>query len=184
MQEKVIEGLFIFYEKKLSRPSEIYYLKLGLYFSIRNIRETTNGFAQETHNHSESCITVKVSRRTQKVEIYLLNGGFGLAFFSTDLGQFVSSLVGNEFVVMLQRKGLQKPEFACDNVRIHSLTIYTNLTEYNIVGKTKALLLRCFLFISKLKARDIKTVLSWKKNFQLSDLSGSTVETAAQKFFS
>ena len=29
--------------------------------------------------------TVKVSRRTQKVEIYLANEGSGLAFFITDL---------------------------------------------------------------------------------------------------
>ena len=44
-----------------------------------------NILIQEGHNHSENCIEVQVSRRTQKVEIYLANEGSGLAFFSTDL---------------------------------------------------------------------------------------------------
>ena len=58
---------------------------------------------------------------------------------------------------MLRVKGPHKPEFAYDIVRIYSLKIYTNLIEYNIVGDTKAPLLRCFPFISKLKSRDIIT---------------------------
>ena len=35
--------------------------------------------------------------------------------------------------------------------------MYTDLIEYNIVGDTKASLLRCFPFISKLKSGDILT---------------------------
>ena len=35
--------------------------------------------------------------------------------------------------------------------------IYTDLIEYNIVGDTKTPLLRCFLFISRLKAGDLIT---------------------------
>ena len=58
---------------------------------------------------------------------------------------------------MLGGKGAHKPEFAYDIVRIHSLLIYTELIEYNIVGDTKAPLLRCIPFISKLKAGDIIT---------------------------
>ena len=99
-----------------------------------------NTLIQERHNHSENCITVKVSRRTQKVEIYLANEGSGLAFFSTDLGHIFGSNVGNEFGVMLRGKGPHKPELAYDIVRIHSLMIYTDLIEYNIVGDTAALL--------------------------------------------
>ena len=41
---------------------------------------------QERHNHNETSITVKVSRRTQKVEIYFAKEESGPAFFSTDLG--------------------------------------------------------------------------------------------------
>ena len=58
---------------------------------------------------------------------------------------------------MLRGKGPHKPEFAYDIVRIHSLMIYTDMIEYNNIGETKALLLRCFHFISKLKSGDIIT---------------------------
>ena len=53
------------------------------------------------------------------------------------------------------RKVLHEHEFAYDTVRIHSLMIYSDVVEYNIVGDTKAPLLRCFPFISKLKGGDI-----------------------------
>ena len=114
-----------------------------------------NTFIQERHNHSENCITVKVSRRTQKVEVYLANEGSRLAFFSTDLRHIFGGNDGNEFGVMLGGKRPHKPEFAYDNVRIHSHDIHGPEIEYEIVGKTKAPLLRCFPFISKLKAGDI-----------------------------
>ena len=83
--------------------------------------------------------------RTQKVEIYLANEGSGLAFFSTDLGHIFGSKVRNEFGVMLRGKGPHKPEFPYDIVRIHCLMIYTDLIEYNIVGDSKAPLLRPLL---------------------------------------
>ena len=114
-----------------------------------------NTLIQERHNHSANCITVKVSRRRQKDRIYFGKDGSGPSFFSTDLGHVFGSNVGNEFEVILRGKGRHKSEFAYDIVRIHSLMIYTDLIEYNIVGDTKAPLLRCFLFISELKVGDI-----------------------------
>ena len=54
-------------------------------------------------------------------------------------------------------KGLHESEFAYDIIRIHSLMIYGHLVDYNNVGDTKTLLLRCFLFTSKLKGGDITT---------------------------
>ena len=107
-------------------------------------------FWSHEHSHSrktqsqQKCIKVKMSWRTQKVEIYLANEGSGLAVFSTDLGHIFGSNVDNEFTVMLRGKGPHKPKFAYDIVRIHSLMIYTDLIEYNIVGDTKTPLLRCF----------------------------------------
>ena len=74
------------FDKKLSNSSKIYYLEPGPYPSITDIVEAMNILIQERHNHCENCIKVEVSRRTQKVEIYLASEGSGLAFFSTDLG--------------------------------------------------------------------------------------------------
>ena len=113
--------------------------------------EATNTLIQERHSHSESCIIVKMSRRTQKADIYLANEGSGFAFFSTDLEYFFGNNVGNEFGVLMKEKGPYKPEFAYDIVGIHSLMIYTDLIECYFVGHKKVLLLRCFLFLSKLK---------------------------------
>ena len=155
MYQNVTEGKFMFFDKKLS--AEFFYLEPGLYPSITDIVEAMNNLIQERHNHSENCMKVKVSRRKQKVEIYFADETSGLAFFSTDLVNIFGSNVGNEYGVMLRGKVPHKPEFAYNIVRIYSLMIYTNLIEYNIVGDTKAPLLRCFPFISKLKSGDIIT---------------------------
>ena len=160
----------MFSDKKLWKSSEFYYLEPGLYPSITDIVEAMNNLIQERHNHSENCIKVKVSRRTQKVEIYLANETSGLAFFSTDLGHIFGSNNGKEFGVMLRGKGPHKPEFAYDIVRIHTLTIYIDLIGYNIVGDTKAPLLRCFLFISELKSGDIITTGQYMNNQTFSNL--------------
>ena len=116
-----------------------------------------NTLIQERNNDNEICITVKVPRRSQKVVIILANDTSGLAFCSTDLGHIFGNNVGNEFGVLMIGKGPLEPQFGYDVVRIHSLMIYSDLVEYSIAGDTKAPLLRCFPFISKLKGGDITT---------------------------
>ena len=83
MYQNVREGKFMFFDKKLSKSSEFYYLEPGLYPSITDIVETMNTLIQERHNHSEDCILIKVSRRTQKAELYLADERSGLAFFNS-----------------------------------------------------------------------------------------------------
>ena len=63
-----------------------------------------NTLIQEQYKHSESCITVKVPRRPQKVRIYRATEESGLAFFSSDLGHIFGSNAGNEIGVMLRGK--------------------------------------------------------------------------------
>ena len=116
-----------------------------------------NTLIQERNNHNETCITVKVSRRAQKVVITLPNDSSGLAFCSTDLGHIFGNNVGKHFGVMMKGKCPHEPQFAYKIVRIHPLMIYSDLVEYNIVGVTKTPLLRCFPFISKLMGGDIIT---------------------------
>ena len=145
MYQNVTEGKIMLFDKKFSKSSEFYYLECGLYPSITDIVEAMNTLLWERHNPSEICITAKVSRGTQKVEIYLEKEGAG-AFFSTDLGHVFGSNVGNEFGVMLRGKRPHKPDFAYEIVRIHSFMIYTDLIEYSVVGDTKAPML-CFFFL-------------------------------------
>ena len=150
-------GKFNFFDKKLSKSTSTYSIQPGLYTSITDIVDALNMFIQESNNHNETCITVKFSRRTQKVVFMLANDSSGLAFSSTHLGHFFGNNWGKQFGVLMKRKGPHKPQFAYDIVRIHSLMIYSDLVEYSIVGDTKAPLLRCFPFISKLMGGDIIT---------------------------
>ena len=157
MYQNITEWNFKFFDEKPSNSTSTYNLELGLYTSITDIVETMNTLIQERNNHNEICITVKVSRKTQKNVTMLANDTSGLAFCSTDLGHIFGNNVGKEFGVLMIGKGPHEPEFAYDIVRIHSLMIYSDKEEYNIVGDTKAPLLRCFPFISKLKGGDIIT---------------------------
>ena len=156
MYQNITEGKFKYFDEKLSKSTSTYNLEPGLYTSITDIVEAMNRLIQERNNHNETCITVKVSRRTQKEVIMLANDTSGLAFCSTDLGHIFGNNVGNELRVLMIGKGPLEPEFAYDIVRIHSLMIYSDLVEY-IVGDTKAPLLRWFPFSSKLKGGDIIT---------------------------
>ena len=144
----------MFFDTEFSNSSEYYYLEPGLYHSITDFVVAINMLIQKRHNHTETSIAVKVSRRTQKPQIHLANERSGFAFFSTDLGHNFRSNVANEVGVLLRGKGPNKPVFANDTVRLHPLMIYTDLIEYNNVGDTQAPLLRCFPFIPGLKSGD------------------------------
>ena len=84
---------------------------------------------QERNNHRDTCATIKVSRVTQKIEVYLANEESSLANFSTDLRHIFGGNVRNDLGILMRGKGPHKPTFAHDNVRIHSLMIYTDIVE-------------------------------------------------------
>ena len=73
LYQNVTERKFMFFDKKLSKLSDFYYLEPGLYPSLTDIVEAMNTLIEERHKHSENCITFKLSQRTQKVKIYLAN---------------------------------------------------------------------------------------------------------------
>ena len=116
-----------------------------------------NTLIQEKNNDIDACITIKVSRVTQKVKVYLANEESSLAIFSIDFPHIFGGDVLNDLGILMSGKDPHEPAFAYDIVRIHSLMIYTDNVAYNIVRDTKVPLLRCFLFISKLKSGDIIT---------------------------
>ena len=94
MYQNITEGKFKIFDEKLSKSTSPYNLEPGLYTSITDIAEATNRLIQERNNHNETCITVKVSPRTQKVVIMLANDTSGLAFCSTDLGHIFGTNLG------------------------------------------------------------------------------------------
>ena len=175
MYQNITDVQFKFFDEKLSKSTATYNLEPGLYIWISDFVADMNKLIQERNNHNETCITDKVSRRMQKVVIMLANDSSGLAFCSTDLGHIFGNNVGNDFGVLMIGKGPHKREFACDIVHIHSLMIYSDLVEYNIVGDTKAPLLRCFLFISKLTGGDIITTGQYMNYQTFSNLQFRTL---------
>ena len=92
-----------------------------------------NTLIQKRNNHRDTCITIKVTRVTQKVKVYLANEESSLAIFSTGLGHIVGGDMRIDLGILLSGKGPHEPTFAYDIVRIHSLMIYTDIVEYNIV---------------------------------------------------
>ena len=71
MYQNMTEGKVTFFDEKLPKSTSNYNLEPGLYTSITDIVEAMNTIIQERNNYNETCITVKVSRRTQKVVIML-----------------------------------------------------------------------------------------------------------------
>ena len=109
MYPNITQGKIKFFDEKFSKYTSIYSLEAGLYISITDIVEAMNRLIQERNNHNETCITVKTSRRTQKVVIVLATDSSGLAFCSTDLGHIFGNNVGNEFGVLMIGKDLMNP---------------------------------------------------------------------------
>ena len=138
MYQTVTEGKIMFYDEKLAKTTEAYYLEPGLYSSITDIVEAMNTLIQETNNNRDTCITIKVSRVTQKVKVYLANEESSLEFCSTDLGHIFGGDVRNDSGILMRGKEPYEPTFDYDIVRIHSLMVYADIIEYNIVGDTKA----------------------------------------------
>ena len=69
--------------------------------------------------------------------------------------------------VFMSGSGLHfPPRFPYDIVRKHTLIIYSDIVEYSTVGDTKAALLRCISFMSKIKNGDIFSTGQYM-NFQM-----------------
>ena len=101
MYQNIKEGKLKFFDEKLPKSTSTYNLEPGPYTSITDIVETMNTLIQKRNNHSKNCITVNVSRRTQKVVVMLANDTFGFAFCSCDLGHIFGNNVGNDFGVLM-----------------------------------------------------------------------------------
>ena len=129
-----------------------------------------NSLIQNRNNHNKTCIGVRVDRRAQKIAFSPVNGESSLMISSNDLGHIFGGDVRNDPGIKMLGKGLHKALFAYDIVRIHSLSIYTDIVEYNKVGDTKAPLLRCFPFISKVKSGDVITTAQYMNHQTFNNL--------------
>ena len=89
---------------------------------------------------------------TQRISLSLPNENSLLVNFSADLCHvFGCEEAVYGMGVFMNGSGPHFPKFPYAIVRIHTLMIYSDIVEYNIVGDTKAALLGCIPFISKLR---------------------------------
>ena len=101
-------------------------------------------------------IYVSVDKITQKVAGHLFENQSVFIIQSADLSHiFGCDLEQNQTGVRMKGKGPHYPQYSYDIIRIHSLMIYSDNKEYNIVCETKTPLLRCIRFISKVKSGKI-----------------------------
>ena len=151
----VTEGKFMFLDLKKSKSSDFFKLESDLYISITLFVEATNTLIQERFNHSENCITVKFSRRTQKVEVYLANEDMVLHSIHRTWETISVVMFAGNLVRCWEEKNIRNLIlFRTLSRYILSIMICTDLVKYTIVGDTNASLLRCFPFLTKLKAGD------------------------------
>ena len=94
----------MFYDEKLSKTTEAYYPERCPSSSITDIVEAINTLIQERNNHRDTCITIKVSRVTQKLKVNLANEESSLAIFSTDLRHIFGGEVRNDSGILMRGK--------------------------------------------------------------------------------
>ena len=93
----VTERKIMFFDKKLWKSSEFYFLEPGFYSSITDIREAMNTFIQEKPNHNDSCIGVKVSWRKQKLKFTLQLKNLALHFLVLTCETFLVAMLAKKF---------------------------------------------------------------------------------------
>ena len=147
MYQNVTEGKFTFVDGRESpeekRKIQPMHVEPGLYPSIVDIVVAMNDKDY-------------LDKITQKFAIHLPEDQSVFIIQSADLSRiFGCDLEQNQTGVIMKGKGPPYPQYSYDIIRIHSLMIYSDIIEYNIVGDTKTPLLRCIPFISKVKNGDI-----------------------------
>ena len=162
MYQNVTEGKFTFIvgresseEKRKIQPMHI---EPGLYPSIVDIVVALNDKVRKrigAQKYESNGVYVSVDKIIQKVAIHLPEDQSVFIIQSADLSHiFGCDFEQNQTRVIMKEKGLHYPQYSYDIIRIHSLMIYSDIIEYNIVDDTKTLL-RCISFISKVKNGDI-----------------------------
>ena len=121
---------------------------------------------QEREKYEKTPIKLHVNKITQRISLRFPNQNSLLVIFSADLCRvFGVEEAVYGLGVFMSGAGPHFPKFPYDLVRTNTLILCNDIVEYNIVGDTKAALLRCIPFISKVKNGDIISTGQYK-NYQ------------------
>ena len=113
----------------------------GLYPSIVDLVVAMNNKIRErlgAQAFEYNGIYVSVDEITQKFAVHLPENQLVFIIQSADLSHiFVCDLEQNQTGIIMKGKSPHYPQYSYDIIRIHSLMIYSDIIEYNIVGDTK-----------------------------------------------
>lgn len=146
MYYNITNGKFFYqYDSK----TEILYLQPGMYSYFEEIILSMNQLIRSNFNNAPS-IDYKVDRTTGKVTITLARNT-SLVLASNDLTCIFGFTEQRDQGIILTGDNDHEAPLPIDILRFHSMMIYSDIVEYNIVGDTKAPLLRCFPLMSKVR---------------------------------
>ena len=154
LYQNVTEGKFTFVDGRESSEEKRKIVPMniepGLYPSIVDIVVAMNNKIRErlgAQVFEYNGIYVSLDKITQKVAVHLPESQSVFIIQSADLSHiFGCDLEQNQTRDIMEGKGPHYPQYSYDIIRIHSLMIYSDIIEYNIVGDTKTPLLRCIPF--------------------------------------
>lgn len=147
LYHNVTDGRFRYKRDGDDKELEIREIPQGFYKSLNEIL-----IAMRVAAGKDIEITWEINTRNHRVEITLPNNYAGLNIISEDLAH----ILGFPMSFLLLGVGPHISNFPVDIMRVHSLMIYTDIIEYGIIGDTKAPLLRCFPFITKIRSSEIQ----------------------------
>ena len=151
MYQYITEGKFFYLDEATpdTKSSDYYTLDPGLYPSISDILNEVNKKIQEHEKYEQTPIRLHV-KITQRISLSLPNENSLLVKFSADLCHvFGCEEAVYGMGVFMSGAGPHFPKFPYDIVRIHTLTIYSDIVEYNNVGDTKAVFYDAFLLYQR-----------------------------------
>ena len=147
LYQSVTEGKLTFVDGKESSEEKRKIVRLniepGLYSSIDDIVVAMNNKIRErlgAQVFEYNGIYVSVDKITQTVAVHLAENQSVFIIQSADLSHiFGCDLEQNQTGVIMKGRGPHYPQYSYNIIRIHSLMIYSDIIEYNIVGDKKKL---------------------------------------------
>lgn len=141
-----------------------YKIDAGMYSSLSEIANAMNSKIMVYNNLKIDKNSIPVSftlnPRTYHVNLELFSKFASLTFKSKDLSNILGFQCDTAYTDEKEHQSL----YPVDISRIHSVLVYTDIIEHDIVGDTRAPLLRSFPFINRLRNMEISALQPVKRD--------------------
>lgn len=154
LYHNVTDGRFRFKEDTDDTELEVMEIPTGLYTSVQEIFREMKNVVKAKYPGKEMGMNVSIDNRSQRAFISLPKVGSALNIISPD----IAHILGFPMSVLLFGLGPHISHYPVDILRVHSIMVYTDIVEHGVLGDTKAPILRCFPFISRLRNEAITTL--------------------------